>query len=486
MTLPITDAKPRLLSVADAEALSIRDIWRLHGSHISPRQVNIFSSFGYGHDVFMQSEGMWMTTADGRRILDFTGGFGVLNHGHNHPRILAARRAFADSKRMEVHKVVFSPYMTALAHNVASLLPGDLNKCFFPNSGAEAVEGALKIAYKSRPDRRAFVLHAEDSFHGKLIASGTITGSQAKVWDFPSLPNTASFRRNDLDSVEALVRSLRKPEGGSNVYAIAIEPFHATTMTPCSGEFLAGLRAICDREGIALIFDEVYSGWGKSGHLFAFMAHDVVPDMLCMSKSFGGGKASISGLVVRDPVFMAAYGTDGTALLQSSTYNGFGEECVTALEAVNIVVEEDFPARARHIHAVLREGFERLQAKFPGAIKEVRGQGGFNGMVLNSPFELIEKAIAHVPFLLKDKRYFINKIAAAAVVDEMYRNHGILSTMTENGDLVLYSALPSLIAGDAELRQYLGALEQVLDKGLMRVSAEFVGSKLAMMLKGMA
>ena len=201
-----------------------------------------------------------------------------------------------------------------------------------------------------------------------------------------------------------------------------------------------------------------------------------------MSKSFGGGKASISGLVVRDPVFQAAYGTDATALLQSSTYNGFGEECATALEAVAIAVEEDFPGRARHIHDVLNPGLRALKAKHPGAIREVRGQGGFNGIVLESPFELIEKALEKMPFLLRDRRYFINKIAAAAVVDEMYRD-GILTTMVENGDLVTFAALPSLVVADAELHTFLGALDSVLAKGLTRVSAEFVGSKLMMMLK---
>jgi putrescine aminotransferase len=476
----------RLITAAEAEALTIQDVWRLHRDHVSPRQVNIFSSFGYGHDLFVEAEGMWMTTSDGRRILDFTGGFGVLSHGHNHPRILAARTRYQAAKRMEVHKIVFSPYMAALAHNVATLLPGDLNKCFFPNSGAEAVEGAMKVAFKSRRERRQHILYAEDSFHGKLIASGTITGSQAKQWDFPRIGNTATFRRNDLASVERQVSGLRRADGGSDVYAIIVEPFHATTMTACTGEFLAGLRQVCDREGIALIFDEVYSGWGKAGELFAFMAHDVVPDALCMSKSFGGGKASISGLVVRDPVFQAAYGTDATALLQSSTYNGFGEECATALEAVAIAVEEDFPGRARHIHDVLNPGLRALKAKHPGAIREVRGQGGFNGIVLESPFELIEKALEKMPFLLGDRRYFINKIAAAAVVDEMYREHGILTTMVENGDLVTFAALPSLLVADAELHTFLGALDSVLAKGLTRVSAEFVGSKLMMMLKGAA
>ena len=89
-----------LIGLDECAAMPIEEVWRLHRDYISPRQVNIFSSFGYGHDVFVQAEGVWMQTADGRRILDFTGGFGVLSHGHNHPRILAARKAYAEAQRM--------------------------------------------------------------------------------------------------------------------------------------------------------------------------------------------------------------------------------------------------------------------------------------------------------------------------------------------------------------------------------------------------
>ncbi len=472
-----------LLSIDDCERLSVDQVWDLYRRYVNPGQVNIFSTFAFGRELFTDAEGMYLNTADGRRILDFTGGLGVLSHGHNHPRILKARTDYQRRKRMEVHKIVFSPYIAALSHNVAELLPGDLNKCFFPNSGAEAVEGALKAAYKSRTPRRDFVLHADISFHGKLIGSGTISGSQTGVFDFPKMANTATFAYDDLDSVRARVDGLRRPDGTSNVYAIIVEPFSATTLTGCSRAFLEGVREICDREGIALIFDEVYTGWGKTGTLFAFMRHGVMPDILAMSKSFGGGKSSISGLVVRDGVFDTAYGTDDDALLHTSTYNGFGEECVTALEAVNIAVEDDYPGRAERIHERLVGGLSALQKDFPGDIGEIRGQGALVGLVLNSPFELVEKALAAIPVgPLKNKRSFIRKLTAAALMDDLYAREGVLTMMIENGDFVALTAAPSLIAEDADIDRFLHSVRASLDRGLGKLVSTFVATKLKMML----
>ena len=283
----------KLLSVDEIENLSIEEIWKLYAEYVNPAQVEILSKFSWGRDRFERAEGMYLYTTDGRQIMDFTGGIGVLDHGHNHPRILAARKAYQDKKRMEIHKVIFSPYLAALCHNIAQLLPGDLNKSFFPNSGAEAVEGALKLAYKasfkSADDKRDYILFSDIAFHGKLIGTGTISGKPQKHFDFPRMENTDWFEYGNLESVKKKVAELRRADGSSNVYAIIIEPFHASTATPCSAEFLYGLRELCDNEGIGLIFDEVYSGWGKTGSLFYFMRHEgLLPDVVTMSqKEYG-------------------------------------------------------------------------------------------------------------------------------------------------------------------------------------------------------
>ncbi len=138
-----------LITVDDCERLSTSQVHELYRAHVNKSQVSLMTSFGFGRELVDHAEGSWIHTRDGRRILDFTGGVGVLNHGHNHPRILAARRRFQEQRRMEVHKTYFSPYIAALGHNLARLLPGDLNLSFFPNSGAEAVEGAVKLAYST-------------------------------------------------------------------------------------------------------------------------------------------------------------------------------------------------------------------------------------------------------------------------------------------------------------------------------------------------
>src|SRR5580698_4873825 len=130
----------RLLSIEDCESLSLDQVQDLYRRHINPAQVDLIASFGFGRTLAQKAEGVWIYTQDGRKILDFTGGIGVLNHGHNHPRILAARARFEQAKKMDVHKSFFSPYLAALSKNLADLMPGDLDYCYFPNSGAEAVE----------------------------------------------------------------------------------------------------------------------------------------------------------------------------------------------------------------------------------------------------------------------------------------------------------------------------------------------------------
>src|SRR5215217_3276563 len=220
---PITATGPPLLTVADAEALTSQQVRDLYGRYVNRGQAALLGAFGFGRDVAVRAEGCWIELSDGRRILDATGGLGVLNHGHNHPRILAARQQFAQRRRMEVHKSFLSPYVAALSANVASLLPGDLDVCYFPNSGAEAVEGALKLAYKYHGGRRQTVLHADISFHGKLFTAASVTGSPENHFSFPGLPNTDRFRFDDLKSVEqALLR--HSVNGRSDVYAVIVEP----------------------------------------------------------------------------------------------------------------------------------------------------------------------------------------------------------------------------------------------------------------------
>ncbi|GAA3815577.1 aspartate aminotransferase family protein [Sphaerisporangium flaviroseum] len=470
-----------LIGIDECEHLTAQQVHSLYGKYVSRSQVSLMTSFGFGRELVERAEGMWIWTRGGRRILDFTGGVGVLNHGHNHPRILAARRRYQERERMEVHKTYFSPYIAALGHNLAQLLPGDLNMSFFPNSGAEAVEGAVKLAYKYHKGRRHRILRADIAFHGKLLGSGGLTAVGQNRFTFPTIPGICTFQYGDLTSVREAIAAARRPDGRCDVYAILIEPFSASTVRFCSEEFLRGLREICTAEDIVLIFDEIYTGWGKTGSLFHFMRYPgLVPDVLTTSKSFGGGKSSISAFIAREPIFRKAYDnlTDSLLHSTSTTYYGFGEETATAIEAVNIAVEDDYPKRAREIERVLAPGLDRIRKEHADSVAEVRGAGAMYGIFLDGGPKLLDLAARLAPAGLARDPNFRIKLITCAVVDALYRDHGVYAYYTLNGHNPLVAA-PSLVAEPADVEYFLDSLDQTLAKGLTRLLVRFVREKVA-------
>ena len=469
--------------------LSLKEIKQMYDGFINPGLSKLYQFFSFGKEVFIKAEGMYMYTREGKKILDFTGGLGVLNHGHNHPRILEARIKFQKEKRVEVHKVIFSPYQAMLAKKLASLLPSDLNKSFFPNSGAEANEGALKLAYKYHNGERDYVLHADRAFHGKLIASGSLGGNYAEEEGlFQKLPYISSFEYNNIESLKAKIKYIKK-NSKSNIYALIIEPFSASCMYGCSESFLSEVREICTRENIILIFDEVYCGWSKTGYLFNFMrVKNLCPDILTMSKSFGGGKSSISAYVTRDSVFDKAYGKLKDANLHTTTYTGFGEEAATALEAIQILIDDNYSEKAKNIFNELNPKLINLKNKFPSIIKEVRGQGTMNGIVIYPPIKYMDEIIDKLPYrIIKDKYNAFSQIVIASIMEELYSEHNILTIpqdriiRKENGEIERFAYLaikPSCIVKNEEINHFLDSLNKVLEVGVVNLIRKFLQKKI--------
>ncbi|HNQ34711.1 MAG TPA: aminotransferase class III-fold pyridoxal phosphate-dependent enzyme, partial [bacterium] len=240
----------------------------------------------------VSGRGCWVTDLNGRRYLDFFPGWAVSGLGHCHPRVVKAIREQA-GRLLHVSNNYHHPLQAKLAAEIIKAsFPG---KCFFANSGAEANEGALKLArLHGRPEGRYQVISFRGSFHGRTLATLTLTG-QAKVQKgFAPLP--AGFRNkavfNDLASVEKLVNQ--------RTAAVILEPIQGEGgVKPARPEFLAGLRRLCDREKLLLIFDEVQSGLGRTGRLFAFQHYGIRPDAMTLAKTLGGG-VPIGALVVAE------------------------------------------------------------------------------------------------------------------------------------------------------------------------------------------
>ena len=455
---------------AELDATTTRELYR---QYVNGSQVDLLGLFEFGRDVAVSAEGMYIATASGRRVLDFTGGFGVLSHGHNHPGILAARAEFQRQARMEVHKNFVSQYVAGLSHNIARLLPEDLDVSYFCNSGAEAVEGAMKLAYKFHEGRRRYVLHSDISFHGNLLGAGSITASPERQFPFPGIPNVVSFPYDSIEGVRREVEKLRRDDGESDVYAVVLEPFSASSMVACSDDFLVDLRRLCSDEGIVLVFDEVYTGWAKAGPLFYFMKSGVVPDVVAMSKALGGGKSSISCYTAREHVFRAAYDNVSDLTLHSTTYNGFGEECVTAIEAINIVVDDDYVGRSDRIGSRIGRGLAEIADRYPDMVDEVRGDGALYGLVLNAETSPVVRAAANVaPGAIFHDAKFFDKLVTSAVVAELYRSHDVLTFFRSNREIILVVS-PALIATDDELDYFLDALDKTLAVGKLNLVARF-------------
>ena len=463
----------KLYSVDEANKLSIEEVQRLYSKFINPNQTKIFSSLPFGKEIFNKAEGVFLYTRDGKKILDFTGGLGVLGLGHNHKRIIEARIKFQRENSVEVHKIIFSRYMAALSSSIASLLPKNLNKSFFLNSGAEAVEAAIKISFKSFKGKKKYILYSNKSYHGKLIGSGSVSGSYRANNQFPVMENCANFKFNDVKDLEEKVNECQKKGG---MYAVIIEPFSASLLETCSNEFVEKLFTLKKRFGFKIIFDEVFTGFFKSKKMFYFQNFDgYEPDIICLSKTLGGGKSSISCLVVNDDLYDKAYGRLNDTFLHTTTYNAFGEESVTALEALNIVSDPNFKIKVEKLSDLLLMKLSKLNEDHKDKIDKIKGNGILNGVVFKSLSSQLAELIEKVPLkFIQNKSFFLKKITATAVSCELYEKYNILTSINDSSSSNHLCISPALIIDEKDVNYFFDSLDKVLSQGLNLKSIDLI------------
>ncbi|CAD5259697.1 MULTISPECIES: 4-aminobutyrate--2-oxoglutarate transaminase [Halomonadaceae] len=327
--------------------------------------------------VISHARGSEVFDADGQRYLDFVGGIGVLNVGHNHPRVVAAVQAQVERISHMSFQVAAYPGYIELASQLAQLVGGDnAYQSVLFTSGAEAVENAIKIArsHTGRPNVIAF----RGGFHGRTLLGTTLTGmSQPYRQNFgpfaPAIhhvsypdPLRGVSSEDVLAELETLFATEVVPD---QVAAILIEPVQGDGgFLPAPVEFMQALRALTERHGIVLIADEIQTGFGRTGKMFGFEHSNILPDLVTVAKSLGGG-LPISGVVGRTEMMQApAPGGLG------GTYGGSALSCAAALAVLNIFADEQLLERGIAMGKRLETGLRQLQAKHP-LIAEVRGQG---------------------------------------------------------------------------------------------------------------
>lgn len=312
---------------------------------------------------FEKGEGMYLFSDSGERYTDFFAGIAVNALGYAHPKYVAALCEQA-SKLLHTSSLYYIKSQALLAKKIVGLSCAD--KVFFANSGAEANEGAIKLAkmyfYKQGKTNKTEIITLTDSFHGRTLATLAATG-QTK-YQKPYKPLTPGFSHvpiNDIDALEAAICE--------NTAAVMVEFVQGESgVHPCDAEYAKALRALCDKKGVLLIADEVQSGIGRTGKMFAYENFGIEPDIFTLAKALGGG-VPIGAVCAKEKFCAFEPGDHG------STFGGNPFCTQAACAVLDIIKEESLTENAAAMGKYFMQKLEELRLRFPDKIKEVRGMG---------------------------------------------------------------------------------------------------------------
>ena len=394
-----------------------------YSQHVNPGLVALVRFIGF-EGVEWEARGAVVRDTAGREYLDLLGGFGTLSLGHSHPEVVAAVKDQLERMALS-SKILFSKPLADLAARLAELLPGDLQYAFFCNSGTEAVEGALKLArlYSGKTE----IIAAEAAFHGKTF--GGLSASGREVYRKPFAPMVPGFHHVPYGDAAALEQAIT-----DQTAAVILEPIQgeAGVVVPPAG-YLRAVREICTRRGVLLILDEVQTGLGRTGWLFACQAEEVAPDIICLAKALGGGVMPIGAFAATAKIWQVFA---PNPLLHSSTFGGNPLACRAALAALEVTVRDKLPERARKLGDYSISRLKELTRAHPQLIKEVRGRGLLIGVEFNH-----------------------SDVAGLVIAGLAQR--GIIAAYTLNNPSVIRFE-PPLIITEAQIEQALQALEESL------------------------
>jgi putrescine aminotransferase len=325
-----------------------------------------------GSPVEVRASGTTIWDQNGKAYLDFAGGYGVFTLGHSHPRVIAAVKEQMEAMSLS-GKTMFNVVLGRAAKRLAELAPGDLQYSFWCNSGTEALEGAIKLARAATG--RAKIVATYDAYHGKTLGALSISGRT--TFQTPFAPLLADVEHVPFDSTAVLDEALR------DAAAFVVEPVQGEggVNVPALG-YLRAVRAACDRAGALFIADEVQTGLGRCGFLFACERDDVVPDVMTLAKGLSGGIIPVGAYIARSDAWNRAYAKQ--PLVHTSTFGGGEIACAAALAAMDVLVEDDLVANARARGEQLLDGCRTLALEYPQVIREARGLGLLVGLELTN------------------------------------------------------------------------------------------------------
>jgi len=365
------------------------------------------------------SRGIYLYTKDGRRITDFISGIAVSSLGHAHPEVV---KAVQEQAAKHMHVMVYGEFIqkpqSDLAALLANQLPPELSRIYFVNSGTEANEGALKLAKKFTG--RTKMIGFKNSYHGDTHGSLSVTGRDVYRDPYlPLLPDVYFLTFNSFAGLESI---------DTDTACVILEPIQGEGgIVKSDPEWLRAVRGRCSEVGALLIFDEIQSGFGRTGKLFAFQQYGVQPDILCMAKAMGGGMP-LGGFASSDEIF-EVFKYD-PPLNHVTTFGGHPVSCAASHAALKVILDQNLMSRADEIERQVRFVLDLVP------VKEIRGIGAMLGIQLYSFDQTRE------------------------VVERCFDRDILLGWTLHSNTLIRIA--PPLVISDAELNETLRVIREVI------------------------
>lgn len=467
-----------LLSLDQSFDLGMTDANKLYANHLNKYMLQLFDILGLKDMDIKGAQGAEIWLNDGRKLLDFSGGLGVLGLGHNHPRIIEAERKCHEQKIIDCIKIAPHKLQGALCYNLAQFLPDPLKVSFLAVSGAEANEAAMKLSERVQtPKGKRKFLCIQGAYHGKTHGALSLTtATDVQTGFLLGVPkeNVVYAKYGDIDALRAAISAETDSQGKNSIIAAITETISGTTcQIPVDG-YLTDFVKLCRQSDILSIFDEVKVGMGRSGRFCAFQYENVVPDIVTLAKTLGGGKREVAAMVTSQALFDQAYGNKKDCNLHSSSFSGLGESCAVAIETLNILQDEDLIENAETMGKYLSAGLLGLKTKYPKQVLDVRGRGMFQAIQMNFQQDLISKLVD-----ISNNSLFqtYQTVLICALTRELNDRHNILVHFQPGARDVLHF-MPPFVVTKAQIDRLITALDEVLSRGIADTTVHFIAKNI--------
>lgn len=418
----------------------------LHEEHLNSTLVRVQRIIGFDA-VYARAEGAYLYDLEGEEYLDFLGGYSVFNVGRNHPEV---KRALRDVLEMDLPNMVqmdCSLLSGLLAEALLRKTPKHLDAVFFCNSGAEAVEGAIKFVRAATG--RSGLISLEKSFHGLSNGALSVMGDESFREGFGSLlENCERVQMGDLERLEELLR--RGLTAG-----LLIEPVQGKGVYFPGDDFYREAEKLCRKYGTLLICDEVQTGLGRTGRWWGFEHWGLEPDVITVAKSLSGGYVPVGAVITRREIYQKTFSRLDRCVVHSSTFGRNNLAMAAGLATLSVIDDEGLVERAREQGAELMGRLEELKAKH-SMIKEVRGLGLMIAIEFQEPRELAMRL--GWKLLHRVERELFTQM----IVTSLFQKYRIISQIAGHAMDVL-KIIPPLIIGEREIGRFVEGLDDVLE-----------------------